>query len=106
MTLPLSGIGRVFAVAAFLEALTWAGLLVAMFLKYQVQTPDNYVWLWGRLHGGMFLVYFVIAFVAGARLKWPGWALLVALLAAVPPLVTVPVEIWFRRRGLLSRAPD
>ena len=26
-----------------------------------------------------------------------GW-----LLAAVPPLVTVPLEWWFRRRGLLS----
>ncbi|KFN51367.1 DUF3817 domain-containing protein [Arenimonas composti] len=100
----LSTTGRVFAVAAFLEALTWVGLLVAMFLKYQVQTPDNYVWLFGRLHGGMFLAYFVIAFVAGARLKWPGWALLVALLAAVPPLVTVPVEMWFRRRGLLAAA--
>ena len=26
----------------------------------------------------------------------------VALLAAVPPLVTVPVERWFRKRGLLA----
>ena len=102
MSPPLSGIGRVFAAAAFLEALTWVGLLVAMYLKYEVRTPDNYVWLFGRLHGGMFLAYGVIATVAGARLKWPAWALLIALLAAVPPLVTVPVERWFRKRGLLA----
>ena len=27
---------------------------------------------------------------------------LLALLAAIPPLATLPVEVWFRRRGLLS----
>ena len=27
---------------------------------------------------------------------------LLALLAAVPPLVTVPLEVWYRRRRLLS----
>ena len=43
-----------------------------------------------------------VTVIAGARLRWPGWALLLALLAAVPPLVTVPLEMWFRRRGLLS----
>jgi integral membrane protein len=97
-----SRVGRLFAVAAFLEAATWVGLLFAMVLKYEVQTPDNYVWLFGRLHGGMFLAYVVMAFVAGARLRWPGWALLLAVLAAVPLLVTVPLEMWYRRRGLLS----
>jgi len=32
----------------------------------------------------------------------PSWALRLALLAAVPRLVTVPLEMWFRRKGLLS----
>lgn len=99
---PLSPMGKVFFVAALLEGLTWAGLLVGMVLKYELQTTDSVVWLFGRLHGAMFLVYLVVAFVAGARLKWPGWALLLAVLAAVPPLVTVPLEFWYRRRGLLS----
>jgi hypothetical protein len=44
----------------------------------------------------------VVAVATGVRLRWPLWALLVALLAAVPPLLTVPVEMWFRRIGLLS----
>ncbi|UNK56217.1 DUF3817 domain-containing protein [Pseudoxanthomonas daejeonensis] len=100
---PLSAAGRLFAVAAFLEALTWAGLLVGMLLKYGTGTTDLGVWLFGRLHGAAFLFYVVVSLYAGVRLRWPLWALLVALLAAIPPLVTVPVEMWFRRIGLLSQ---
>jgi len=36
------------------------------------------------------------------KLRWPWWAAGLALLAAVPPLVTLPLEGWFKRRGLLS----
>ena len=99
---PLSATGRLFSVAAFLEALTWAGLLVGMLLKYGTETTHLGVWLFGRLHGVAFLFYVVVSLYAGVRLRWPLWALLVALLAAGPPLVTVPVEMWFRRIGLLS----
>lgn len=98
----LSPGGRLFAIAAFLEGLTWAGLLVGMWLKYGLQVTDTGVWLFGRLHGAAFLFYLVVTVIAGARLRWPGWALLLALLAAVPPLVTVPLELWYRRKGLLS----
>jgi len=103
MPLPaLSSTGRLFAAAAFLEGLTWAGLLVGMWLKYGLEVTDTGVWLFGRLHGAAFLFYVVVTVIAGARLRWPSWALLLALLAAVPPLVTVPLEMWFRRKGLLS----
>ncbi|MCC8502088.1 DUF3817 domain-containing protein [Xanthomonas euvesicatoria pv. euvesicatoria] len=36
----LSPIGRLFALAAFFEGLTWAGLLVGMFLKYGLQSTE------------------------------------------------------------------
>lgn len=99
---PMSATGKLFAIVAFIEALTWAGLLIGMYLKYVSGTTDMGVWLFGRLHGAAFLLYVAVAFVAGARLRWPMWALLVAVLAAIPPLATLPVEYWFRRRGLLS----
>lgn len=99
---PLSPTGRLFAVAAFFEGLTWAGLLLGMFLKYVTETTHLGVWLFGRLHGVAFLFYVAVSLFAWARLRWPLWAVLVALLAAMPPLVTVPLEIWFRRIGLLS----
>jgi integral membrane protein len=102
MSKPLSSVGRWFAAAAFVEGFTWAGLLVGMWLKYGLGITDLGVWLFGRLHGAAFLFYVVVAVATGVRLRWPLWALLVALLAAVPPLLTVPVEMWFRRIGLLS----
>ncbi|WMJ69448.1 DUF3817 domain-containing protein [Stenotrophomonas sp. 24(2023)] len=99
---PLHPMGRVFALAAFAEALTWAGLLVGMWLKYGPQTTEAVVWLFGRLHGVAFLVYVVVAVLAAVRLRWPWWAAVLAVLAAIPPLVTLPLEAWFKRRGLLS----
>jgi integral membrane protein len=93
----------VFTIIARFEAFTWAGLLIGMFLKYGTETTELGVWLFGRLHGFAFLLYFVTAIVAGLRLRWPWWATLLAALAAIPPLVTFPLEIWFRRRGLLAR---
>ncbi|QIL21741.1 DUF3817 domain-containing protein [Thermomonas sp. HDW16] len=94
--------GKLFATMALIEALTWTGLLLGMFLKYVTETTDVGVWLFGRLHGLAFLAYVVATMMVATRLRWPMWALLVALLAAIPPLVTWPVEWWFRRRGLLS----
>lgn len=99
---PLSTTGRVFAAVAFFEAFTWAGLLFGMWLKYGAQTTALGVWFFGRLHGVAFLLYLAVSLVAWIRLRWPLWAVLVALIAAFPPLTTIPVEMWFRRRGFLS----
>ena len=99
---PLAPSGKLFVAIALIEALTWTGLLVGMYLKYVSGTTDLGVWLFGRLHGAAFLAYVVICFIVGARLRWPMWALLLAVLAAIPPLATWPLELWYRRRGLLS----
>jgi integral membrane protein len=92
----------VFTFTARAEAFTWAGLLVGMFLEHVLAVTDLGVWLFGRLHGGAFIAYFVIAIVAGIRLRWPWWATVLAVLAAIPPLITWPLEVWYRRRGLLG----
>ncbi|CAE6710130.1 DUF3817 domain-containing protein [Xanthomonas arboricola] len=98
----LSLIGRLFAVAAFIEGLTWAGLLLGMLLKYGTHTTELVVWLFGRLHGAAFLFYVAVSVLAALRLRWPWWAWALSLLAALPPLVTMPLEMWFRRIGLLG----
>ena len=95
-------IATIYTIIARFEAFTWAGLLVGMFLKYGLETTEMGVWLFGRLHGFAFLAYFLIAIVTGIRLKWPWWASLLAVLAAIPPLVTYPLELWFRKMGLLE----
>tara|TARA_R100001015_G_C4617096_1_gene173309 strand:- start:290 stop:667 length:378 start_codon:yes stop_codon:yes gene_type:complete len=101
---PLPATARLFAIAALIEALTWAGLLLGMFLKYVTETTDLGVWLFGRLHGAAFVFYVVVTVIAAGRLRWPLWASALAILAAIPPLVTLPLEIWFRRLGLLTPA--
>ncbi|MEG1679214.1 MAG: DUF3817 domain-containing protein [Stenotrophomonas sp.] len=95
--------GKLFAAAALIEGVTWAGLLIGMLLKYGTGTTELGVWLFGRLHGLAFVFYVVVSLYAWVKLRWPLWAVLLALVAAVPPLVTVPLEIWFRRIGLLSK---
>ncbi|MFI2104291.1 DUF3817 domain-containing protein [Isoptericola sp. NPDC019693] len=99
---PLSPAGRVFAVVAVIEAFTWAGLLVGMFLKYVTETTEAGVWLFGRLHGAAFVAYLVVALVAAVKLRWGWFRALVAFAAAVPPLTTLLVEWWLRRTGHLS----
>lgn len=103
MPAPADRTGRVFAVVALVEAFTWAGLLAGMFLKYVTETTELGVTVFGRLHGGAFLVYVAVALVAAVRLRWPWWVTGLALAAAVPPLVTLPLERWLRRTGRLAR---
>lgn len=106
MTSPRSStVGRVFSVVALVEAFTWAGLLVGMFLKYVTETTDQGVRLFGRLHGGVFVLYVVVALVAAVRLRWSWKVALVALAASVPPLMTLVFEVWARRHHLLV-APE
>ncbi len=102
---PMTPAGKLFAAAALIEGVTWAGLLIGMLLKHGTGTTELGVWLFGRLHGLAFVFYVVVTLYAWIKLRWPLWAMLLALVAAVPPLVTVPLEMWFRRIGLLSERP-
>ena len=102
MSRPIAPAGRLFAVAAFLGGFTWAGLLIGMAFKYGATGNDLGVKVFGPLHGGAFLFYVVVTALSALRLRWPWWASALALLAAIPPLVTLPLEWWFKRRGLLG----
>ena len=102
MSSSLSPAGRLFAVAAFIDGFTWAGLLIGMWLKYGPVGNELGVKIVGPPHGGAFLFYVVATVLSALRLRWPWWAALLAMVAAVPPLVTVPLEMGFRRLGLLS----
>ena len=98
----LTNAGRLFIVACTLEGLTWLGLLICMYLKYVVQTPDHYVSVLGPLHGGAFIFYLIATLIAAHFQRWAWWVTALALVAAIPPLVTLPLELWYRHRGFLS----
>lgn len=90
---------RAFTVVAVLEAFTWVGLLVGMYLKHVAGTTEAGVWLFGRLHGAAFVAYVLTTLVTARVLRWGPVVTLVALAASVPPLATLVFEVWARRRG-------
>jgi integral membrane protein len=100
-----SRIGRLFVVVALLEALTWSGLLIGMFLKYVTKTTDVGVTIFGSLHGAAFLLYLVVAVIAARHLRWSWQATALVIAGAIPPLATIPIEMNLRRKGMLNK-PD
>ena len=94
-------VAALFRVVAVAEAVSWAALLVAMFLKYVVDAPhEGGVPVVGMVHGALFTVYVVVTLVTAATFGWRWWTLL-ALAAGVPPFGTVVYERWATRRALL-----
>lgn len=94
---------RAFVVIAVVEALTWAGLLVGMYLKHVADVTELGVRVFGSLHGAAFVAYVVIALLTARSQRWPlVWTTVLALASALPPFVTVVFERAARRRGLLD----
>lgn len=94
-----------FRLAALAEAVSWTGLLVGMYLKHVAGTTEAGVWLFGRLHGAMFVAYVLVALWVAGRERWPWRRTALALAASVPPLTTVVFERWLaRRRGEVTAA--
>ena len=87
---------------AWLEAITWTGLLIGMFLKYVTDTTERGVELMGPIHGLAFIAYAVVTILAAIQLKWRWQVAVLALLAAVPPLATIAAEYWLSKRGYLG----
>jgi len=56
--------GRLFAAVAFIEAVTWAGLLIGMWMKYGPMANVALVKLFGPLHGVAFLLYVAVTLFA------------------------------------------
>lgn len=99
-TLPV----RLFRACAVAEACSWAGLLVGMFFKYVVVGDDLGVKIFGPIHGALFVAYLVAVAVAARALRWDRRAVVLAVVASVPPLCTLWFERWAGRTGRLEPA--
>lgn len=96
----------IFRVAAVAEALSWAGLLIGMFLKYAVHSShEGGVPVLGMVHGVIFILYVLISLSVAKPLAWRPRTLVLALLASIPPLFTWIFEKWALRNGKLD-GPD
>jgi integral membrane protein len=97
-----AAVATAFRAVAVAEALSWIGLLAGMYVKRVLGTSEIGVQAFGPIHGGIFVAYVVLAVIASRVLGWSRGTTLVALAAAVPPLVTVWFERWATRTGRLA----
>jgi integral membrane protein len=89
---------RVFRVTAIAEAFSWTGLLVGMYLKYIAEVTELGVFIFGRLHGALFVAYLAAALWIARAERWSFLRTGMALLASIPPLTTLIFERWLARR--------
>lgn len=93
---------RLFVVVASLEALSWLGLLVGMYVKYLTPAGDLGVKIFGPVHGGVFVAYVLLTLLVSRTLRWSVWTTLLALACSVPPFATLAFEWWAVRTGRLA----
>lgn len=93
---------RVYRIIATAEAVTWAGLLSGMFLKYVTETTELGVSIFGMLHGIVFISYCVTTTVVAIDQRWSFGRLLAGLASSIPPFLTLWFERYAERRGLLA----
>lgn len=74
---------------AIAEAITWALLLIGMFLKYVTETTELGVRIFGMVHGVVFIAYGLIALATWINQKWSLRTGLMALVSAIPPFATI-----------------
>lgn len=91
-----------FRVAAIAEALTWAFLLTAMFLKYVTQSTDALVPPAGGIHGFVFLCYVAVTVFVWIDRRWSLGTGLLGLASAIVPFATIPFDVVMDRRGRLD----
>ena len=92
---------RAFIVVAVAEALSWAGLLVGMYLKYLTDVGEGGVQLFGPIHGGVFVLYVLLTLLVARAHRWSRGTTLLGLACSVPPFATMAFELWAVRTGRL-----
>ncbi|MFG1994089.1 DUF3817 domain-containing protein [Actinoplanes sp. NPDC048988] len=89
---------KIFRIAAVAEAFSWAGLLVGMYLKRVAETTDLGVYIFGRVHGLLFVVYLAAALWTARTERWSLLRTLFGLAASIPPFTSLIFERWVANR--------
>ncbi|WP_306365621.1 DUF3817 domain-containing protein [Nocardia sp. CC227C] len=100
--LDLSTVAKRFRFVAFLEAVSWAFLIVGMVFK---RLPEPVLWpvkVFGMFHGVVFIIFVLTAIMAARELAWNWKTTVLALVSSIPPFFTVLFEMWAVRAGHLA----
>ncbi|MGO1465687.1 MAG: DUF3817 domain-containing protein [Candidatus Corynebacterium faecigallinarum] len=87
---------------AFVEAFTWALLILGMILKYPLDSTEALVQIAGPLHGFAFLVFVVVTALVWMNNRWSAGRGVLGLVAAVIPFATIPFEQSVAKKGGLD----
>ena len=91
-----------FRSVAIAEAITWALLLVGMFLKYVLQVGEIGVQIGGFLHGLVFIAFGLTAGFVGVNQHWRPWLTAIAMVTAIVPFLTISLDRGLEKNGLLD----
>ncbi|MBT2496321.1 DUF3817 domain-containing protein [Microbacterium sp. ISL-59] len=94
---------RLFRVLAIAEAITWT-ILIAAIIARAVGAPGVVVTVGGGIHGFVFLAYAATAILVALNQRWHLGVGVLAVVSAVIPYATIPMEIWLHRTGCLDGA--
>lgn len=97
---------RAFRIVATLEAVTWLGLLIGMYVKWIAKSTEVGVRIFGSLHGAVFVTFVVLSIAMYVRLGWRLRTLLLALISSLPPFATIAFEVWAARTGRFGPGAD
>lgn len=86
---------------ALAETITWAGLLIAMALKFTGVTEAVMPFA-GGIHGFVFLCFCVSTVLIWVNNRWGAGRGIVGLASSIVPFATIPFERSTERQGLLA----
>ena len=90
-----------FRALAIAEAISWTLLIGGLILR-ATQGWSLAVTIGGAIHGFVFLAYGATSILVAKNQRWRAGPTLVAIVSAVIPYATIPVEMWLARTGRLE----
>lgn len=94
---------QLFRAAAIAEAITWTLLIAALVLRATTGFALG-VTIAGGIHGFVFLAYGATAILLAVNQRWHPGVAATAIVSAIIPYATIPVELWLARTGRLDGA--
>lgn len=92
---------RLFRVLAIAEAITWT-ILISALIARALGSPGIVVTIGGGIHGFVFLSYGATAVLVALNQRWHLGVAALAVVSAVVPYATIPVDVWLHRSGRLA----
>ena len=90
-----------FRTFAFAEVVSWTLLIAGLILRATMGL-DIATTIGGTIHGFIFISYGATAILVSKNNRWAPGPTIVAVISAVIPYATIPMEIWLNRTGRLN----